>query len=123
MDQRPRVVKDTVYTCVVLHNMLRTHQGGTDRAPTPGNDEEVLHNEQVVCVPNETCKNHSREAKHQRKLLKTTLIMWGHWLGRRTGSERCQLTTLVVEVGIYQSFSGLLSVRLKTTQLSKEHLV
>ena len=25
MEQRPRVVKDIVFTCVVLHNILRTH--------------------------------------------------------------------------------------------------
>ena len=40
--QRPRVVKDTVCTCVVLHNMLRTHQGGADRAPTPANEGAAL---------------------------------------------------------------------------------
>ena len=34
MGQRPRVVRDTVFACVALHNMLRTHQGGTDRAST-----------------------------------------------------------------------------------------
>ena len=38
------------FTCVVLHNMLRTHQGEADRAPTPGNDVAGLQNEQVVCV-------------------------------------------------------------------------
>ena len=31
MEQRPRVVRDTVFTCVVLYNMLRTHQGGIDK--------------------------------------------------------------------------------------------
>ena len=36
MEQRPRVVRDTVF--MSLDNMLRTHQGGADRAPTPGND-------------------------------------------------------------------------------------
>ena len=33
--QRPRVVRDIVFTCVVLHNMLRTHQGSVDRVPKP----------------------------------------------------------------------------------------
>ena len=27
MEQRPKVVRDIVLTCVVLHNMLRSHQG------------------------------------------------------------------------------------------------
>ena len=27
MEQRPRVVRDIDFICVVLHNMLRTHQG------------------------------------------------------------------------------------------------
>ena len=41
MEQRPRVVRDIVFTCVVLHTMLRTHQRGAVRAPTPGNDVEA----------------------------------------------------------------------------------
>ena len=40
----------------------------------------------------------------------TTSIIWGHWLGWRTGSKMCQLTTLGTEgAGIYQSFPGLLN--------------
>ena len=31
MEQRQRVVRDIVFMCVVLHNMLRTHQSGADR--------------------------------------------------------------------------------------------
>ena len=34
MEQRPKVVREFVLTCVVLHNMLRSHQGGADRPPT-----------------------------------------------------------------------------------------
>ena len=37
-EQRPKVVRDIVLTCVVLHTMPRTHQGGADRPPTPAND-------------------------------------------------------------------------------------
>ena len=35
MEQRPKVVRDIVLMCVVLHNMLRSHQGGGERQPTP----------------------------------------------------------------------------------------
>ena len=65
MEQRPWVVSDIVFTCVVLHNMLRTHQGRTDRATTPGNDIADQQNEQEVYVPNENYRSHLREAKGQ----------------------------------------------------------
>ena len=45
MEQRPRVVRDIVFTCMVLHNMLRTHQGGEGRAPNPANDVASQQNE------------------------------------------------------------------------------
>ena len=38
MEQRPKVVRDIVLTCVVLHNMLRSHQGVADRPATPADD-------------------------------------------------------------------------------------
>ena len=40
MEQRPKVVKDIVLTCVVLHNMLRSHQGTADRPTTPADNIE-----------------------------------------------------------------------------------
>ena len=33
--------RDIIFTCVVLHNMLRASQGGADRAPTRANDVVV----------------------------------------------------------------------------------
>ena len=54
MKQRLRVVRDIVFTSVVLHNMLKTQQGGADRAPTLENDVGAQQNEQVVYVPNRT---------------------------------------------------------------------
>ena len=53
-----------------MHIMLRTHQGGADRAPTPTNDVAALQNGQAVYVPNENYRNPLREAKHQQELLK-----------------------------------------------------
>ena len=35
MAQRPKDVRDIVFACVALHNMLRTNQGGADRAQNP----------------------------------------------------------------------------------------
>ena len=64
------MLSETLCLCVVLHNMLRTHQGRANRAPTPANDVAVLQNEQVVFVPNDYCRNPLREAKHQQELLK-----------------------------------------------------
>ena len=66
MEQMSKIFRDIVFTCVVLQNMLRTHQGTADKAPTPGNDVATHQNEQAVYVPNQN----SREAKHQRELLK-----------------------------------------------------
>ena len=65
MEQRPKVIKDLMFTCVVLHNMLRTHQGLADKAPNPVNYVAALQNEQVVYGPNENYRDPSREAKHQ----------------------------------------------------------
>ena len=35
MEQRSKVASDIVFTCVVLHNILRTDYGKADRATTP----------------------------------------------------------------------------------------
>ena len=49
-EQRPKVVRDIVFTCVVLHNMLKTHHDGAVSA---------LQNEQG---PYDNYRNPSREA-------------------------------------------------------------
>ena len=84
MEQRPRIVRDNVYTCVVLYNMQRTQLGGTDRAPNPGNDGAALQNNQA-CVPNKNYRNPSREVKHQRELVKDYFTIMGgtDWAGRQ----------------------------------------
>ena len=70
MEQRPKVVRDIVLTCVVLHNMLRTQQKGADRASTPTIDIAALQNEQMEYVPDDNYRNPSRETKYQQDLLK-----------------------------------------------------
>ena len=70
MEQRPKVVRDIVLTCVVLHNILRSHQGGADRPPTPADDiqapqanqgEQGQGNFGTFC----NFRNPLREGKHQ----------------------------------------------------------
>ena len=70
MEQRPKVVRDIVLTCVVLYNMLRSHQGGGDRPPTPADDIVAPQADQGQQGQHENFRNPSREAKHQRDLLK-----------------------------------------------------
>ena len=70
MEQRPKVVREIVLTCVVLHNMLRSHQGGADRQPTPADYILAPQADQGGQGHNENLRNPSREAKHQRHLLK-----------------------------------------------------
>ena len=65
MEQRPKVVRDIVLTCVVLHNMLRNHHRGADRSPITANDIQPLQAGQGEQGPNENFRNPSREAKHQ----------------------------------------------------------
>ena len=38
IEQKPKIVRDIVLTCVVLHSMLRRHQGAADRPPTLADD-------------------------------------------------------------------------------------
>ena len=83
MDQRPKLVRDTILTCLLLHNMLRTNQGGSDRAPTPANDIAAIQNEQVVYVADDNYRNSLWEAKHQQDLLK---YYFSH-LGSLAGQE------------------------------------
>ena len=66
-----------MFTCVVLHNIMRTLQGGAERAPTPANDVVAVQNKEAVYVPNENYRNPSREAKHQQELLKDYLNQVG----------------------------------------------
>ena len=51
MQQRPNIVRDIVLTCVVLDNMVRTHQGGVIRASASADD--IAANEPVVYMSDE----------------------------------------------------------------------
>ena len=64
---------DIVLTCVIPHNMLRSHQGGGERPPTPADDIQPPHNHQGEQRENENFRKSLREAKYQRYLLKDYL--------------------------------------------------
>ena len=66
MEQRPKIVRDIVLTCVVLHNMLRSHHGAAGRPPTPADDIQPPQADQGEQRHHENLRNPSREAKHQR---------------------------------------------------------
>ena len=112
MEQRPKVVRDIVLTCVVLDSMLRSHQGGADRTPTPADDILAPQANQGEQGHHENLRNPSREAKHQRDLLKAISITWGRWLGRRTEFKKTEGENM------------LSSIRLlfRTTQIIQELL-
>ena len=70
IEQRPEIVWSIVLTCVVLHNVLRRHQGRAGRPPTPADDIQPPQDGQAVYGSNENFRNPLREAKHQQDLLK-----------------------------------------------------
>ena len=70
MEQRLKVVRDIVLTCVVIHNMLRRHQGGADRPPAPVDDIVAQQADQGEQGQNCNFRNPSIEAKDQRDLPK-----------------------------------------------------
>ena len=57
MEQRSKVIRDLVLTCIVLHNIPRTRQGEIARAPNPQDEVSAVVNELAVCVPDGNCKN------------------------------------------------------------------
>ena len=65
MEQRPKIVRDIVLTCVVLHNMLRSNQWGADRPPTSADNIQPPQNDQGEWGQDENFRNPSSQAKHQ----------------------------------------------------------
>ena len=110
MEQRAKVVRGIVLTCVVLHNMLKTHQGRLNRALIPADNIAVIANGAVVHMPDENYRNHLREEKHQPDLLKD----YFHHLSALAGQE---------DMRYEKELSYYLSVLLRTTQLFQELLL
>ena len=65
MEQRPKVVRKIVLTSVVLHSMLRSHQGTADRPATPADDIQPPQADQGKQRHHENLRNPGREAKHK----------------------------------------------------------
>ena len=82
MKQRPKVVRAIVLTGVVLHNMLRSHQGSADRPPTLADDILAPQADQGEQGHNHNFRNPSREGKHQQDLLKDYLNHMGVLAGQ-----------------------------------------
>ena len=55
MEQRSKVVRDIVLTCVMLYNML--YQGIVGRAPTQADGDATILNEAAVYVPDKNNRN------------------------------------------------------------------
>ena len=68
MQQTPKFVRDIVLTCVVLHNMLRTHQRRLLKAPTPIEGIAITANELAINVPGENHNYHNELPWEQKKL-------------------------------------------------------
>ena len=103
MKQRPKVVRDIVLTCVVLHNMLRSNQVGADRPPTPADDIQVPQADQGNRDIIVTSVTHWGRANINETYWKTASITWGAgWAGGQ-GLRRPRREHAV----LYQSFSGL----------------
>ena len=82
MEQRPKVVRDIVLTCVVVRNMLRSHQRAADRPPTPADDIQPPQGDQVEQRYQENFRNPSGEPKDQRDLLKDYFSHMGALAGQ-----------------------------------------
>ena len=52
----------------MFHNILKTHNNGLHMAPMPADDIAAIANDLVVYVPDENCRNPSKEARHQQDL-------------------------------------------------------
>ena len=116
MEQRPKVVRDNVLTCVALHNMLRSHRGeqtGHQLQLTTYNHHRRIRGNRDIKQISETHRGRPNINETYRK---TTSIMWGRWLGRRTEFKKTEGRRL------RGSRSCHISVIFRTTQIIQELL-
>ena len=80
-----KVVRNIVFTCVVLHNMLSTRQGGVARTPTPSDNITDIVNETVVYMADVKLHKYQRRQSNSKTYSRITSIMFENWLGRSRG--------------------------------------
>ena len=68
----PQTVREVVFTCVVLHNILRRHYQGQHGGQESGDDDDVPGDCQLIggAAGRGPDRNPAREAKRQRDYLK-----------------------------------------------------
>ena len=99
-------MRDIVLTCVVLHDMLRSHQGRADRPPTPADNIQPPQGNQGEQRYHENFRNPSREAKHPRDLLKDYFNHVGRWLGRKTEFTKTEGESMLSSMSPFQDSSN-----------------
>ena len=91
MEQRPKVVRDIVLTSLVLHNMLRSHQGGEQRdhqlQQMTYNHHRMTRGSRDKMKMSEIHRGGQNVKEIYSKTILTTL---GHWLGRRTEFKKTE---------------------------------
>ena len=90
MEQRPKVVRDIVLTCVVLHNMLRSHQGEHRDHQL----QQMTYNYHRMTRGSrdkmKTSEIHRERQNIKEIYSKTILTTLGHWLGRKTEFKKTE---------------------------------
>ena len=69
MSQKPKIAKDIVLLCVMLHNILRKHQGERAHPQNPQDDPPAI-NKQLLCLSDENFRIPQEGQKEREKLLK-----------------------------------------------------
>ena len=102
-------MRDIVLTCVVLHNMLRSHQGTVDRPPTPADDIQPPQGDQGEQRHHENLRNPSREAKHQRDLLKDYFNHMGALAGQKDRGQKTEGENMLSSISPFQDYPSVAS--------------
>ena len=89
----PETVREVVFTCVVLHNILRSQHQGQHGGQKPGedDDDDVPGDCGLIggAAGGGPERNPAREAKRQRVTSRTTSIMREQWPGKMAEYKSC----------------------------------
>ena len=115
----PATVREVVFPCVVLHNILRSQYQGQHGGPQPGEDDDVPGDCGLIggAAGGGPDRNPAREAKRQRDYLKDYFNNEEQWPGKMAEYKSCcsnqffsGLSITVLFRTNKQSFSGLPNV-------------